>query len=61
MFCPHLFDNYDGTINPTEFFQAHTIAILVNSEDEEVMANYFHMSSIDPAWSCLRNLLKASI
>jgi hypothetical protein len=61
MFHPHLFIKYDGSINPIEFFQVYTIAILVTGDDEEVMANYFHMSSINPAWSCLRNLLKASI
>ena len=36
-------EKYDGSVNPAEFLQIYTTAILTVGGKEVVMANYFHV------------------
>jgi hypothetical protein len=55
-FQPHLLEKYDGTVNPAEFLQIYSTAILTAVGDEAVMANYFSVDLTGTARSWLMNL-----
>jgi hypothetical protein len=58
---PHLLEKYDRTVNPTEFPQIYSTAILVAGGDEAVMANYFHVALTGMVRSWLMNLPEGTL
>ena len=52
---------YDGTTNPWEFLQLHSLAAVVAGADEVMMANWFPLALKGDAQSWLLNLPKCSI
>jgi hypothetical protein len=60
-FRPHLPEKYDGTSNPSEFWQVYVTAITAAGGDTTVMATYFHVALFGPARTWLMNLTPGSI
>jgi hypothetical protein len=60
-FRPHLPEKYDGTSNPSEFFQVYVTAITAAGGNTTVMAKYFHVPLSGPARTWLMNLTPGSV
>jgi hypothetical protein len=60
-FRPHLPEEYDGTMNPSEFLQVYVTAIIAAGGDTAVLATYFHVALSRPARTWLMNQAPGSI
>jgi hypothetical protein len=60
-FRSHLPEKYDGTSNPSEFLRVYVTAITAASENNAVMATYFHVALSRHARTWLMNLAPGSI
>jgi hypothetical protein len=60
-FRPHLLEEYDGTMNPSEFLQVYVTAIMAAGGDTAVLATYFHVALFGPARTWLMNQAPGSI
>jgi hypothetical protein len=60
-FWSHLPEKYDGTSNPSEFWQVYITAITAAGGNTTVMATYFHVALFGPARTWLMNLTPGSV
>jgi hypothetical protein len=60
-FWPHLPEQYDGTVNPTEFLQIYSTSILTAGGNDAVMTNYFPVALTGMTRSWLMNLPEGTL
>ncbi|WVZ96598.1 hypothetical protein U9M48_042214 [Paspalum notatum var. saurae] len=60
-FRPHLPEKFDGTVDPQEFLQIYSTAIIAAGGTNDVMANYFHVALTEADRTWLLNLLEGSV